>query len=210
MISPTQRILPENTQHLQEINIRAPGGIFLKHILPSQLNTWLIKKTFSCCSFSLYYMCCVLIHHAILCLDFALFPSRGVVGGVILCSFLTSSWVAMSVPCDSRLGGGLLSRVSIDNFPPVVSDWPPGMISILLGAWSLCNPSAIGVVAVAYGKIQSVLLSTISPSVAVAVRVIRSPNRPARSQSHYRLRYPAPSRYDLSNNIWWNVQIMNL
>ena len=26
-------------------------------------------------------MCCVLIHHAILCLDFALFPSRGVVGG---------------------------------------------------------------------------------------------------------------------------------
>jgi hypothetical protein len=60
------------------------------------------------------------------------FPSRGVVG-VTVFSFLTSSWVAMSVPCGSRLGGGVLSRVSIDNFPLVVSGWPPGMTYILLG-----------------------------------------------------------------------------
>ena len=27
MISPTQRLLPDNTQHTQETNVHAPGGI---------------------------------------------------------------------------------------------------------------------------------------------------------------------------------------
>ena len=117
-------------------------------------------------------MCCVLIHPVILCPHFALSLPEALRGGrgITLSSFLTSSWVAMSVLCGFRLGGGVLSRVSLDNFPPVVSDWPPGMTSILLGARSLCNPPAIGVVAVAYGKVRSVLVSTISPFVAVVAR----------------------------------------
>ena len=109
----------------------AKQGFFLKHLLPSQLNTWLTK--FFLFRFSLYYMCCVLIHHVILCLHFAVFPSRGVVG-VTHSSFLTSSWVAMSVPCGSCLGGGVLSRVSTDNSHLLCPAGLHGMTSILLGA----------------------------------------------------------------------------
>ena len=69
-------------------NLAPTGIIFLKHLLPSQLNTCLTNYFF-CFGFfspSLNYMCCVLIHNVILCLHFAPFPSRGVVGGGVLLS----------------------------------------------------------------------------------------------------------------------------
>jgi len=77
-------------------------------------------------------MCYVLIHYVILCLHFALFPSRGVVlvyllliPLLVLGSYVSSLWFSP---------GGVLCRVSTDNFTPVVLGWPPGMIFILRGA----------------------------------------------------------------------------
>ena len=55
-------------------------GIFLKHVLPFQLNKWLTKKNFS--SFFLYYMCYV-IHNAILCLHFVVSFQRRCGGGLL-------------------------------------------------------------------------------------------------------------------------------
>ena len=118
----------------QAENLAPPGFFFLKLLLPSQPNTRLTKKKHFFASVFFY------IIYAVSSFTMSSFAYTlrcfltEALWGVTLSSFRTSSWVSMTVPCGPRLEGGVLSRVSIDNFPPVVSGWPPGMTSILLGA----------------------------------------------------------------------------
>jgi len=60
-----------------------------------------------------------------------------------------------------------LSTVSIDNFLPDASGWPPGMISISRCARSQYSRAVIGVFAAAFSTKRDVLVSVVSLYVAV-------------------------------------------
>jgi hypothetical protein len=64
----------------------------------------------------------------------------------------------------------VLTRVSIGNFKPVVTRWPPGTTSILTGVGSLYSPIATDVFAASDNALD-VPVSTVSPCVAAAAKI---------------------------------------
>ena len=83
------------------------------------------------------------------------------------CPTLTKSFAFLRLSPRERA----LSKVSTDSFPPTESCWPPSTASISRSVGNQYSPALIRVVAAAFGRIRDVLVSTVSPYVAVAARV---------------------------------------